>query len=116
SEYEKYASWENLMNNFDIIATTTETFGAASESTRILGWVSAITGPYASYKMNSLDYRSGNIDRDRYEFRNIKIVTSAVVGVAVGRGHPVLGFGAAKATSLMFDGVEAAADYLNNGF
>ena len=111
-----YKSLETTMDIFDYTATTSETFNSSTSVSKSMGTIASVVGPFASYKVNSIEFETGIIDRDRYYFRNTKIVSSTLVGYIMGRYHPAIGLGASKGTSLLFDGIEYSVDYLNKGF
>ena len=111
-----YKSLESTLDLFDFASSSAESFNTGNTFTKGLGTTTSLIGPYASYKVNSIEYQSGIIKRDRYMFRNTKIVASSTVGFVGGRLHPAVGYGGGKATSLLFDGIESSVDYLNNGF
>lgn len=100
---------------FDIIATSAETLRYDTRFVRLIGLGATVIGTGSSFYANKIRYDSGLIDKDRYQFRNIGNVTSTGVGLFLGRYHPALGFVGGTATSSLFDGIETAADYLNNG-
>jgi len=109
-----YEVFNTLSEGSSAVSTAAEGLGLANGLTKGLGFFANIVGPYTSYKINNMDYKNGIIGKNRYEFRNWKIAFSSGISLYVSKGNPVAGYGAEKATGLLFDGIESAADYLNN--
>ena|SRR5690606_10191505 len=128
--WQREAGWEtanaerkveilNQMNKsmipFEVIGVIGEILDKNNNFLKGLGWASTAIDITTSFKANQINYQNGMIDKDRYQFRNIGITTSVGVGVSLGRYHPAAGLIGGTGTSYLFDGIEAAADYLNNG-
>lgn len=107
---------ERNLNILDFYSAYSETIGTDNSFSKNLGRLVSIGSPPVSYKINSIEYNLGVIDKDRRNFRNFKTTSSAIIGFGMGKYHPAIGYISGKASDKIFDAVEFSADYLNNGF